>query len=208
MKHPNTKHGMYGTPTYNSWAAMKQRCYYEKHVEYPRYGARGITVCEAWQTFDGFFKDMGVRPDGMTIDRRDSSGNYEPGNCCWASVSAQANNKRNNHVIEWQGKSQSLSQWAVELGFKNSGILSKRLNRGWTIEQAMTFPERVNVNVPGGVKTRFQPKMLTHNGKTMSIKEWAAELGFANGSALGKRLQSGLPLSAALTPPKHRRKTG
>jgi hypothetical protein len=88
-------HGMYGTPTYNSWTAMRARCYRRGCNGYKNYGGRGITVCERWRSsFENFLADMGERPDGMTLDRINVEGNYEPGNCRWATKSEQRKNVR------------------------------------------------------------------------------------------------------------------
>ena len=88
------QHRMYGTPTYRSWASMIQRCTNEKRHNYAYYGGRGITVCVRWRDFDAFLADMGERPDGTTLDRIDNEGNYEPGNCEWATPKQQSNNRR------------------------------------------------------------------------------------------------------------------
>src|SRR5262252_3681933 len=79
---------------YNSWVCMRRRCQDEKHHKYKNYGARGIQVCERWQVFENFLADMGMRPEGCTLDRRDNDGNYEPGNCQWAAPKEQAQNRQ------------------------------------------------------------------------------------------------------------------
>lgn len=89
-----TTHGMTATATYNSWSTMKQRCLNPRSPKYKSYGGRGIDVCPQWMTFEGFLADMGVRPDGLTLDRIDNDAGYSPDNCRWATPSQQIANRR------------------------------------------------------------------------------------------------------------------
>lgn len=97
--HGHRRRGSKPTPTYNSWAAMLQRCENSKHQHFANYGGRGITVCERWHKFDNFLYDMGERPAGMSIDRKESNGNYEKSNCKWSTRKEQNTNRRSvSHV--------------------------------------------------------------------------------------------------------------
>lgn len=93
------RHGMFGTPEYNSWASMKDRCGNPNHDYYENYGGRGVTVCAEWsESFSSFYKDMGPRPAGSTLDRIDNGKGYAPGNCKWATRKEQAANRRTRRV--------------------------------------------------------------------------------------------------------------
>lgn len=107
------KHGMAGTATHISWSSMIARCERVSNNRYAQYGARGISVCPRWrEDFANFFADMGVRPPGTSLDRIDVNGDYEPGNCRWATAAEQAANKRNTLRVEIDGETRRLMDWA------------------------------------------------------------------------------------------------
>lgn len=91
-------------PTYRSWCAMRTRCTNPKQPGWKRYGGRGITFCARWDSFDNFFADMGPRPEGTTLDRRDNDGNYEPSNCRWATKDVQSRSLLRDRVGQRFGK--------------------------------------------------------------------------------------------------------
>lgn len=122
-------HGMAGTPTYVSYQEMLKRCYDESVIRYPSYGGRGITVCGRWrESFKAFLEDMGVKPEGLSLDRIDTDGNYTPENCRWADNKTQANNKTTNVLIELDGEVLSISRWAEKTGVP-ARIIGQRLRR-------------------------------------------------------------------------------
>lgn len=127
--------------TWNSWRAMRSRCERPGDINFHRYGGRGIKVCPQWASFDRFLADMGTRPEGKTLDRfPDRAGNYEPANCRWATYREQvANSNQIGPLIEFQGRTQCVHRWALELHLGKNTI-HKRLARGWSIERALTTP--------------------------------------------------------------------
>jgi hypothetical protein len=135
------KHGLARSPAHRIWCKMKERCSNPNAVNYERYGGRGITVCSEWlHSFEQFFQDMGPRPSSdHSIERRDNSKPYCKDNCFWATRIEQANNKRNNRIVEYRGRKQSVAAWCRELGL-NYHIVRQRIHRNkWTPERAFSI---------------------------------------------------------------------
>lgn len=125
-------------PEYSVWRSMVARCCHPYVKCYPRYGGRGISVCERWHTFENFYADMGSRPSSKhSIDRIDNSGNYEPSNCRWATIAEQNNNTRRNILLFFQGKTQTITQWAREAGIDGQTI-KNRIAKGWPMGEVLS----------------------------------------------------------------------
>ncbi len=180
------------SPEYRAWTAMKTRCYNPNFPKYQGYGRRGITVCERWRnSFEVFLDDMGFRPTPQhSVDRYpDNDGNYEPGNCRWATRSEQASNRSTNRPITAGGRTMLLKEWAAETGIGETTIIG-RLARGWSPERAVSELPR-----QGGYRTE---RWLTYNGKRLRLADWARELGIDNHQTITKRLARGWTVAEAL----------
>lgn len=132
---PSGKHG----PTSQTWRSMLSRCNPEKAEQNPNYSGRGISVCERWQSYDNFLADMGERPDGLSIDRIDNNGNYEPDNCRWATRTEQARNTRANVLYEYMGRHMCIAEIAEAAGIQRA-VLQGRLDSGWPLQRAISEP--------------------------------------------------------------------
>lgn len=129
-------HNLSRSRVYRIWRGMLNRCENPKQPHYARYGGKGIKVCERWHRFEDFFDDMGHPEEYETLDRIDSSKDYEPLNCKWSTYKEQNRNRSDNHNITFGGKTQCVQAWANELGVKRS-TLAERL-KNWTVERALT----------------------------------------------------------------------
>jgi hypothetical protein len=137
-------HGMTRTRTHGCWIEMRRRCRDHNRHEAPNYVGRGISVCEAWlNSFECFLADVGPCPSiKHSLDRYpNNNGNYEPGNVRWATSIEQGNNTRCNRLIEYDGRTQTVTQWARERQIPMSTV-SKRLQYGWSDSDAISKPVR------------------------------------------------------------------
>ncbi len=146
----NTTHGWYGTPEYHIWQCIKDRCLNPRARGYTGYGGRGIRVCDRWRdSFEAFIEDMGPRPSARhSIDRRDNNGNYEPGNCRWATRREQNLNKRNTVRLVYRGESRPLLEWCDMFGLGYGAIYDRIYKHKWSVERALTTPVRSRQRLP------------------------------------------------------------
>ncbi len=127
---------------YSAWVGMRHRCFSVIAGSFPRYGGRGITVCERWaKSFDNFLSDMGLPAEGMQIDRIDNDGNYEPKNCRWVTPSQNARNRSSNRDIEYLGEVKTIAGWSESTGLSKT-VIRERLCAGWPIDDTLTTPAR------------------------------------------------------------------
>jgi hypothetical protein len=146
-------HGMSRSRTYRTWHAMTRRCIDPRNLSFHNYGGRGISYCERWKDFEEFLHDMGLRPDGTSLDRIDNDGPYSPENCRWATAEMQHRNKRSNRLVTYKGETKCIVDWARFLGVTRM-LLTSRLDRGWSVELAFETKPRLNQHSFGKRKLR------------------------------------------------------
>lgn len=146
LKRENGKrtHGEIHTRLYRIWGNMCNRCSNPNNPAWDRYGGRGIQVCDKWKSFENFrnWAYSSGYSDELTIDRVDNDRGYEPNNCRWSDDFEQANNKRNNRLIEYNGEIKTLSEWSTALNIPYKTLHRRIIGLGWTVERAFTQPMR------------------------------------------------------------------
>ena len=157
------QHGMSNTHVYAVWQAMLQRCENPNAQRYSDYGGRGISVCQGWHRFEAFFADMGNRPKGYSLDRIDNDGNYRKDNCRWALTKQQANNKRINRIIEFNGEKRTLAEWAERVGLGWYTLRSRLDVYGWNIEKSLTTPSTLAA-------------LYEFDGRKQTLRQWSEEM--------------------------------
>jgi len=141
----NTQHGLCYHPLFRVWGGMKDRCYYEGCCSFKYYGARGITVCDEWKNDFKAFYDWAIGNGyikGLTIERKNRHGNYEPSNCCWATMKVQNRNCSRNHLVTYQGRTMPLVSWCDELHLSYSVVNQRLTKLNWTPKEAFQTPVR------------------------------------------------------------------
>lgn len=161
---------------YNIWFGMINRCTNPSIPQWKDWGGRGISVCSQWSGPDGyrqFLKDVGSRPSkGHSIDRINVNGNYEPGNCKWATKEEQNRNKRNNVFLTYAGRTLTVSEWAKETGIDAHTIRGRMVKLGWSVEEALTIKPKEIHRRPGQVRA---PVFIEHEGRVQTISQWSKE---------------------------------
>lgn len=139
-KHGHARGGQI-TPEYTVWCAMVSRCTNTKNNRWYRYGARGISVCPEWSTFEGFIKDMGLRPSpDHSIERKDNDLGYSADNCVWATRSEQARNKSSNRLLTYLGETRCLVEWCERLNLCYATVIQRLNTYGWSVYRAFETP--------------------------------------------------------------------
>jgi hypothetical protein len=167
MRHSKAARSGKQSRTYNSWMSMKGRCLNPKKAKYNTYGARGITVCPRWMVFKNFLADMGISPGlGFSIERVNNDGNYEPSNCRWATAREQQNNRKNNHRVTINGKTDTVTQWCRVFGIPPTAVF-KRIAEGWDEEAALTIPSTKR----GSLLQRHYKLVMALRGLVRELRE-------------------------------------
>lgn len=139
-----TKHGMTAggirQKTWYTWSEMLSRCTNKDHKQFENYGGRGIAVCKRWMDFRNFLEDMGKAPDGLSIDRINNDGNYEPGNCRWTDAKTQMRNRRNTCRVQIGNEIKTLQEWSDSSGV-NVNTLRSRYRYKWSSENLLKIPK-------------------------------------------------------------------
>jgi hypothetical protein len=144
-----------------AFAMTRQRCYNPKCRDYKFYGGRGITICQRWlDSFDNLLADMGLRPEGMTLERVENDGPYSKANCIWATRKCQAANQRTNRLLTYKGETMSVSAWAERLGIDVRTLHARIHKLGYSVEEAFSKPVKPGGLLPGkAYKKRRPPDM-------------------------------------------------
>lgn len=183
------------------WYNMIRRCENPKSPDYYRYGALGISVCDEWHDLPTFLNWAYSHnwAEGLTLDRIDNEGNYCPENCRWADKFTQSNNKRTNTFLEFDGKKQTVANWAREQGISPE-VLYDRIERDWPIEDILQTPVRVTPKFKRGSSV----EVVEYKGESHTLLEWSKITGLSP-CCIRYRIKAGWTVEEALTKPSSRK---
>lgn len=153
------------------WADMKRRCKNPSRENYPHYGGRGITVCPEWEDFNNFYEWAIANgySQGLSLDRIDNNGNYEPANCKWSTVKEQNDNRSCTVKFTYNGETRTLTEWSELYGLKYGLLYDRIFREGLSFEEAIHKPYEK------------RERLIKYNGKTQNLTEWSKELGLSYG---------------------------
>jgi hypothetical protein len=174
---------------YDIWSAIKKRCYKAENKSYKYYGGRGIKMCDEWLlSFENFYDwSLDKRyKEGLSIERKDVNGNYEPSNCEWIPKNEQAKNQRSNHNITIKGVTNTISEWSRISGVSRLTIHS-RISRGYKGEELLQPP----------IQNKKETEYFTYNNREMTLRQ-IGELVGCTKNALRKHVNSGLTLEQSV----------
>lgn len=196
LKSENRKtHGFSKMSEYSSYKNMLRRCTDLKNAMFPRYGGRGITVCDRWLGESGaanFLSDMGDKPTkAHTLERKENDAGYSPDNCIWATKYEQAQNRSTTHLVTVDGETKSHSAWDASKG-SSTNIVGDRIRRGWNPEDAVLTP------------VAKYKRELTHDGQTKSLHAWEDEMKLGHGT-IAHRLSLGWSVEDAILKPSKKK---
>jgi hypothetical protein len=188
----NKKHGMTGTSMYQKWKGIKRRCFNPNEKQYKDYGGRGITICERWaNNFEAFLLDMGEPPtEYHSLDRIDVNGNYEPGNCRWATSKEQNRNKRTNVTYEYNGQQYFLIELAEKFKIPFSTLAGRIITLKWSVKKAVETP----------VASYKKDPVFVWDGQARTIASLAKEYG-VDYQLVRNRVANGWDIKDALLKP-------
>jgi hypothetical protein len=156
-------------PLYSTYKSMRVRC---RDQENPRYGGRGITVCDRWlENFFNFAEDMGPRPEGTTLDRIDNDLGYSPENCRWATPKEQNRNCARTKFVTYRGETKTLAEWCELLNFSTTAIHNRIFVMGWPIDEAFETPVRFKRTNRPSLKAKRPPKYVTLRHRVARLEE-------------------------------------
>ncbi|QPY77399.1 helix-turn-helix DNA binding domain protein [Bacillus phage Anthos] len=192
-------HGLSDTKLYRVYWGMISRIKYTSNTRYESYGGRGISICEEWLAKDSGFlafynwSNNNGYQEGLTLDRIDVDGDYEPSNCRWITNKQQQSNRTNNRLMTLNGVTKTITEWSESLGGKPT-LVQGRLDLGWSEEDALTKP------VTNMKSNQYGVKLVEYQGKKQSMKDWADEVGLPY-HTLARRLNKGWDIDRAMTTP-------